>query len=58
MEMLVTQEDSLITLFYGDGATEEEARALADEFSERYTLCDVEMHNGGQPVYAYILSVE
>ncbi len=58
MEMLVTDENSLITVFYGEGADEEEARTLADEFAEQYDLCDVEMHAGGQPVYSYILSVE
>lgn len=58
MEMLVTDSDSLITVFYGADATEEEARVLAEEFSSHYTLCDIEMHSGGQPVYCYILSVE
>jgi DAK2 domain fusion protein YloV len=58
MQMLVTDGDSLITLFYGADTTEENARALADEFSSQYTLCDIEMHSGGQPVYSYILSVE
>lgn len=58
MEMLVTDEDSLISVFYGADAREDEARALADEFSERYDCCDVEMQSGGQPVYCYILAVE
>ena len=58
MEMLVTDEDSLISVFYGADAREDEARALADEFSERYDCCDVEMQSGGQPVYCYSLAVE
>ncbi len=58
MEMLVTDEDSLITVYYGDGTDENEAQALADSFQGQYSLCDVEMHSGGQPVYNYILSVE
>ncbi len=58
MDMLVTQEDSLITVFYGADASEEDALSLVQEFSDQYTLCDVEMHSGGQPVYRYILSVE
>lgn len=58
MELLVTEDDSLITLFYGEEADEAEARQLADEFSAQFELCDVEIHNGGQPVYSYILSVE
>lgn len=58
MEMLVTDEDSLITVYYGEDADEAEAQALTDEFAGQYTMCDVEMHSGGQPVYCYILSVE
>ena len=58
MEMLVTDGDSLITVFYGADTPEADARALADEFSSQYALCDIEMHSGGQPVYSYILSVE
>lgn len=58
MDMLVTDDDSLITVFYGADTNEAEAKALADQFSSQYELCDIEMHNGGQPVYSYILSVE
>lgn len=58
MEMLVTDEDSLITVYYGEDVGEADARQLADMFAEQYSLCDVEMHGGGQPVYSYILSVE
>ena len=58
MEMLVTDETALISVFYGEGATEEQAQALADEFAEKYPDCDVEMQHGGQPTYCYILSVE
>ncbi len=58
MEMLVTEEDSLITVFYGADADEADVQELVQEFTEQYSLCDVEMHSGGQPVYPYILSVE
>ena len=54
----VTDETALISVFYGEGATEEQAQALADEFAEKYPDCDVEMQHGGQPTYCYILSVE
>ncbi|MDR0896345.1 MAG: DAK2 domain-containing protein [Oscillospiraceae bacterium] len=58
MAMLVTDADSLITVFYGEGVSEADAEAMADGFREKYPLCDVEVHGGGQPVYSYILSVE
>jgi DAK2 domain fusion protein YloV len=58
MEQIVTSDDSLITVYYGQGVKEEEARALGDEIAEKYDGCDVEVHNGGQPLYYYLLSVE
>ena len=58
MQELVTDDDSLITIFYGADAEPDEANALADAFSAAYSLCDIELHSGGQPVYSYILSVE
>ena len=58
MAMLVTDEDSLITVYYGEDANETDAGALVETFSQAYGMCDVECHNGGQPVYCYILSVE
>lgn len=48
----------MITLYYGEGVSEEEAEALAAQIGEKYPDCDVDYHFGGQPVYYYILSLE
>lgn len=48
----------MITLYYGEGVTEEDAAALAQQVGEKYPDCDVDYHFGGQPVYYYILSLE
>lgn len=48
----------VITLYYGEGVSEEEAEALVAKVSEMYPDCDVDYHFGGQPVYYYILSLE
>ncbi len=55
---IVTDEDSLITLYYGAETSPEDAQALADEFSEQYPDCDVDIQNGGQPLYYYLIAVE
>ena len=34
------------------------AAALAQQVAEKYPDCDVEVNEGGQPVYYYIISVE
>ncbi len=58
MKKMVDDEDAVITLYYGQGIAEEDARALADEIGRLYKDLDMEVYNGGQPIYDYILSVE
>ena len=58
MKELVTDEDSLITIYYGADTKQEDAEALGEELSALYPDCDVEVHMGGQPLYYYLLSVE
>jgi len=58
VENLVDEDSELITLYYGEEISEEDAEALAGEISDKYPNVDVEVHSGGQPIYYYILSVE
>lgn len=48
----------LVTLYYGEGVTAEEASALARALKERPDTPEVEVVWGGQPHYQYIASVE
>lgn len=47
-----------ITLFYGSNLTEEEAASVAESIEEKYPDHEVELHNGGQPHYHIIMSLE
>ena len=58
LDKMVSEDDGIITIFYGEDVTEEDAEKIAEAAEEKYADCDVEIHNGGQPVYAYIFSVE
>ncbi len=51
-------DHEMITLYYGEGVTEEEAQSLVEKVSESYPDCDVDVHYGGQPVYYYLVSLE
>lgn len=55
---LMDDESELVSLYYGEEVTEEDAQAVADMISELYPDVDVEVHPGGQPIYYYVLSVE
>lgn len=55
----MTDDDSeLISIYYGQDVTEDDANAVASLVTELYPLVDVEVHPGGQPVYYYVISVE
>ncbi|MBQ3553229.1 MAG: DAK2 domain-containing protein [Clostridia bacterium] len=55
----MTDDDSeILSVFYGEDVSSEDAEALGEELEELYPDCDIVMHCGGQPLYYYILSVE
>ena len=58
MREIVTEDDELITVYYGKDTAEADAKALTDELAQMYGDCDVEMQPGGQPLYYYLVSVE
>ena len=58
MEAIVTEDDGLITVYYGAETKEEDANALGGELERLFPDCDVEVHYGGQPLYYYLISVE
>ena len=56
---LMTDEDSeLISVYYGEDISSEDAEALGEELQELYPDCEVEVYDGGQPIYYYVVSVE
>lgn len=55
----MTDEDSgMISIYYGENVTQEEAENLAADIGDAHPDCDIELHSGGQPVYYYVISVE
>ena len=58
LDSMVDEDSELISIYYGEGVVEEDARALEKAVSEKYGDCDVELYSGNQPVYYYLMSVE
>jgi dihydroxyacetone kinase-like predicted kinase len=58
MQALVSDEDDLITVYYGVDTSNEDAERLTQEIAGLYANHEVEMHSGGQPLYYYLFSVE
>ena len=58
LEKANTAEHELITLFYGQDVTHAEANRIADTIRNKYSGQEVEVQEGGQPHYQFIISVE
>ena len=55
---LMDEESGVISLYFGEDVTEEEASALADRLEESFPEVEVEVSEGGQSVYYYIISID
>ncbi len=58
VEAMMTEEKELISVYYGEEITKEDAESLQEQLAEKYPACDVELQYGGQPIYYYIISAE
>jgi hypothetical protein len=58
LEQMEVSSREIVTLYYGDTISSAQAEALAGAIRERYPMQEVEVVEGGQPHYQYILSVE
>ncbi len=58
LKEMISEDDELISIYYGEEISEEDANRMSEEISKIYPKIDVELQYGGQPVYYYVLSVE
>ncbi len=58
VEAMVTEDSSLISIYYGEDFAEEDAEHFGEVIADKYPDCDVEVNFGGQPIYYCIISVE
>ena len=55
---MVDEDTEIISIYYGQDVTEEDAENFKAKVLEKFDSCDVELQYGGQPIYFYILSAE
>ena len=58
LKRMVKDESELISVYFGEDVTEEDAEALVEKVQTAFPNCEVELNDGGQPIYYYLLSVE
>ena len=55
---MLDEDSEIVTIYVGEDGSEELANELAQVLAEKYEDVEVEIHQGGQPVYPYLFSVE
>lgn len=55
---MIDEDSEIVTIFIGEDGSSEVAQGLADYLEETYEDIEVELHQGDQPVYPYLMSVE
>lgn len=58
LKQTITDENEMVSIYYGTDVTAEDAQEIADFITESYPDCEVEIQSGAQPLYYYIISVE
>ena len=58
MEAMIDEDAELVTLYYGEDVSQEDAQSLLEQAQERFPEVEIELQDGGQPVYYYLISVE
>ncbi len=58
LEAMTEEDDSLITVYAGEDVSDEDKAELKQILKDKYDSFDVEIYDGKQPIYYYIISVE
>lgn len=58
VEKMYSEDVAMITLFYGEDVTLEQAEEYKEQLQDKYQDIDIELYEGGQPLYYYLISVE
>ncbi|MFS0656062.1 DAK2 domain-containing protein [Bacillus sp. 179-C3.3 HS] len=58
LSQMVTEDDEIVTIIKGEDASSEEMDALEAFIEKSFEDVELEIHDGKQPLYSYILAVE
>jgi dihydroxyacetone kinase-like predicted kinase len=58
IKAMLDDDSEIVTVLIGEEGSEADAEKLAEILEDEFTDIEVEIHQGGQPVYPYLISVE
>lgn len=58
VDAMVDEDSAIVSIYFGSDSDEDSANELAAAIGEKYPDVEVEVNDGGQPIYYYVISVE
>ena len=58
IDEMIDEDSAIVSIYFGSDSSEEAAEELAGIIEEKYPDIEVEINDGGQPIYYYVISVE
>ena len=58
VDAMVDEDSAIVSIYFGSESSEEKAEEIASAIEEKYHDVEVEVNDGGQPIYYYVISVE
>jgi hypothetical protein len=58
VELMLDEDSAIVSIYYGSEATQEAAEEISSLIREKHPDVEVEINDGGQPIYYYVISVE
>ena len=58
LDKLIDEDSELVSIYYGEDVTEEDAESIAEDMKELHPDVEFEINYGGQPIYYFVVSVE
>ena len=58
VDAMVDEDSAIVSIYFGSESSEEKAEEIASAIEEKYPDVEVEVNDGGQPIYYYVMSVE
>lgn len=58
LDKMIDEDTEMVSIYFGSESSEDDASVIAEAIEEKYPDVDVEVNDGGQPIYYYVISVE
>lgn len=58
VDAMVDEDSAIVSIYFGSESSEKKAEEIASAIEEKYPDVEVEVNDGGQPIYYYVISVE